>query len=228
MKFLISISLFISLISFSCNSNGLSSKKTSAEDVVHSIINKTPYLIIGEKNFLTGYKPLDIDGNINVVIEIPTGTIDKWEVDKKSGNMTWEFRNGSPRKVNYLGYPGNYGMIPQTLLPKSLGGDGDPLDVIVLGPSVKRGSVIKAKLIGALKLLDDGEQDDKLVAVMEGTPFYQVNSLAELDSSFNGTLSIIELFFSNYKGPREMESLGFINKNEAKEVLDLAIEAYED
>ena len=45
-----------------------------------------------------------------------------------------------PREVKYLGYPGNYGMIPRTLLPKELGGDGDPLDVIVLGPAVERGS----------------------------------------------------------------------------------------
>ena len=59
--------------------------------------------------------------------------------------MIWEFKDGKPRIVKYLGYPGNYGMVPKTLLPENLGGDGDPLDVIVLGPQVERGSVIKCK-----------------------------------------------------------------------------------
>ena len=74
------------------------------------------------------------------MIEIPTGTTAKWEVVKPSGELRWEFDQGRPRVVRYLGYPGNYGMIPRTLLPKEEGGDGDPLDVVVLGPAVPRGS----------------------------------------------------------------------------------------
>ena len=53
--------------------------------------------------------------------------------------MIWTFDHDTPRIVNYLGYPGNYGMIPRAFLPKNLGGDGDPLDVLLLGPSIKRG-----------------------------------------------------------------------------------------
>jgi len=60
-------------------------------------------------------------------------------------------------------------MIPQTLLSKENGGDGDPLDVIILGPSISRGSVVKAHLIGVLKLLDGGEQDDKLIAIIDNS-----------------------------------------------------------
>ena len=140
----------------------------------------------------------------------------------------WEIRNGSPRKVNYLGYPGNYGMIPQTLLPYDLGGDGDPLDVIVLGPSVERGKVIKAKLVGVLKLLDGKEQDDKLIAVMEGTPFYDIDTIEELKDQFNGTTTIIETFFANYKGQGKMESLGLGDEREARKILDYAIEEYKN
>ena len=98
---------------------------------------KDPYTKKGENNYLTGYEAVHDDGDINVVVEIPTGSVQKWEVDKTSGNLKWEFVDGKPREVKYLGYPGNYGMIPRTLLPKELGGDGDPLDVIVLGPAVE-------------------------------------------------------------------------------------------
>lgn len=184
------------------------------------------YTIIGEKNYLTGYEPIDAAGNVNVVIEIPTGTTAKWEVEKSTGNLKWEFVDKKPRTVKYLGYPGNYGMIPRTLLPKELGGDGDPLDVIVLGPAVERGSVLKTKIIGMLKLLDRGEQDDKLIAVVEGSPFFEINNLQELESNFKGTSTIIEIFFANYKGPGKMEPLGWANEIESKKILDFSIEEY--
>ena len=83
------------------------------------------YTIIGPKNFLSDYSPKNSDGTINVVVEIPTGTIAKWEVTKPEGKLEWEFKEGKPRIVKYLGYPGNYGMIPRSILPKELGGDGD-------------------------------------------------------------------------------------------------------
>ena len=62
-----------------------------------------------------------------VVIEIPAGTIEKYEIDKKNGGLKIDQRDGKPRLIKFLSYPANYGMIPQTLLPKNLGGDGDPL-----------------------------------------------------------------------------------------------------
>ena len=58
---------------------------------------------------------------------------------------------GTPRIINYGNYPVNYGMIPKTVLPINLGGDGDPLDAIVLGNPLPRGTVLKAKIIGLLK-----------------------------------------------------------------------------
>lgn len=219
---------FISIILFSLTScfNGSTKEEITIIKSTNASKKDNPYLLIGGKNFLTGYKPIHSDGTVNVVIEIPTGTVDKWEVEKKTGNMSWEFRNDIPRKIKYIGYPGNYGMIPQTLLPLELGGDGDPLDVIVLGPALERGTVVKAKLIGILKLLDGGEQDDKLIAVMEDTPFYSINSLEELNATFEGVTSIVETFFSNYKGVNEMKSLGFADENEAQKVLVKAIKAY--
>lgn len=179
-------------------------------------------------NFLLDYTPLAEDGDIFVVVEIPTGSNAKWEVSKPDGRLRREFRDGKPRVVSYLGYPGNYGMIPRTLLPESTGGDGDPLDVIVLGPAVGRGDVIKAKLVGVLKMRDDGEQDDKLIAVQAGTPLYAVNSIEEMDAAFPGVTQIIEIWFSNYKGRGEMESLGYGSEAQARKILKTAMAAFHD
>jgi inorganic pyrophosphatase len=184
------------------------------------------YTLIAEKSFLSGYEAKNRDGSVNVIVEIPAGTTAKWEVTKPQGQLKWEFRGEKPREVNYLGYPGNYGMIPQTILPKALGGDGDPLDVIVLGHAVARGSVIQAKIIGVLRLLDRREQDDKLIAVMAGTPLYEINSLSELDQRYIGASLIVETWFANYKGPGKMQSRGYGDNNEAYKILDAAISAY--
>ena len=185
-----------------------------------------PYTLVGPKNFLTGYQPLNGDGSIHVVIEIPAGTLAKWEVDKSDGKLRWEFKKGKPRVVKYLGYPGNYGMVPRTLLPKKLGGDGDPLDVLVLGPAVPRGTVVKVSIIGVLKLLDGGEQDDKLLAVAEGTAMAGVRDLRELNEKFPGVGTIVETWFVNYKGPGELVSLGFGNAKEAERILRASIDAF--
>ncbi len=184
------------------------------------------YTLVGKKNLLTGYQPKSPDGDINVVVEIPTGTVAKWEVTKPEGSLRWEFKKGKPRIVKYLGYPGNYGMIPRTLLPKELGGDGDPLDVIVLGPAVPRGSVVEAKLIGVLKLLDGGEQDDKLIAVLANTALYEAGNLKELKEKFGGVTTIVETWFTNYKGPGELVSNGYGDVEEARKILDAAIKAF--
>ena len=225
MKRCLPILIFV-LIVFLVTSCTKSEKVADAEVAADPIPD--PYTLEGERSFLDGYEPRNTNGSVNVVVEIPTGTTEKWEVSKPEGQLRWEFREGKPRVVKYLGYPGNYGMIPKTLLPKDLGGDGDPLDVIVLGPAVPRGSVVHAKLVGVLKLLDDGEQDDKLLAVMENTAFYQVNNLTDLHKNYPGVTAIIETWFDNYKGPGEMIPLGFRDVEEANVILDAAIQAFEE
>jgi inorganic pyrophosphatase len=148
------------------------------------------YTLVGRKSFLDGYPALDATGGVNVVVEVPAGSTQKWEVDKSDGSLRWEFENGEPRVVRYLGYPGNYGMIPRTLLPKERGGDGDPLDVLVLGSALPRGAVVKARLVGVLKLFDGGERDDKLIAVSAKGTFSEVRDLGSLRASFEGITEI--------------------------------------
>lgn len=162
----------------------------------------TPFVSVlkGEANFLTGYEPLNLDGTLNAVIEIPAGTTAKYETNKNNGMLELEQKNGKPRFVQYLGYPCNYGLVPRSILPKSKGGDGDPLDVCVLGPTVPSGSVVKARAIGILTLVDNGEIDDKIIAVMQTGPFATVSSLSDLDRRFPGVTAILQTWFTSYKG----------------------------
>lgn len=186
----------------------------------------------GEKNFLTGYDPINRDGTYNVVIEIPAGTTAKFEVDKNTGMMELEQKNGQPRYVQYLGYPGNYGLIPRTVLPKAKGGDGDPVDVLVLGPAVPRGSVVRGRAIGMLNLLDNGEIDDKIIVVMENSPFAKVRSIADLDAKFPGVTGILQAWFTSYKGygkdgKLQLSSQGFKGRAETIKFIGDAILDYE-
>lgn len=221
-KIIFYIFITLTFITYSCtdNSNEQVNQNISKSDT------SSLFLENNRKNLLTDFVPLFDDGDINVVVEIPSGTVDKWEVDKTDGQVKWEMVDNKPRVVDYIGYPGNYGMIPQTILPKELGGDGDPLDVLVLGSPVERGTVIKCKLIGVLYLLDRGEQDDKLIAVQSGSSLYHVNSLEELDSNYIGISTIIQTWFTNYKGPNKMKSKGFDDTDKALEILHSAINEY--
>ncbi len=203
------------------------SRAQQSPNIILDDSTKTLKIVTDTLNLLTDIRPRFEDGDVNAIIEIPAGTLDKWELNKLNGKIQWELVGNKPRIVDYLGYPGNYGMIPRTLLSKANGGDGDPLDVIVLGASIERGSIVKCKIIGVLYLLDRGEKDDKLIAVSENTPLYQINSIAELNENYHGISEIILLWFTNYKGPGKMVSKGFGERNNAIKILITAINEYQ-
>jgi inorganic pyrophosphatase len=156
---------------------------------------------------------------VHFVVEIPAGTNAKWQVDKATGALRWEQLDGRPRVVGYLAYPGSYGMIPSTALPYEIGGDGDPLDLLLLGPRVERGRVVVVRPIGILKLLDDGERDDKILAVPRSGPLSDVRDLASLDARYAGARTIVETWFTHYKGGNRVRSQGFGDAAEALEVI---------
>ncbi|WP_261837188.1 inorganic diphosphatase [Vibrio ishigakensis] len=192
-------------------------------------VNQVDTFTIERKRSFNDYPVISANGSINAIVEIPTGTSAKWELNKENPNqIIWEFKNDAPRIVNYLGYPGNYGTIPQTALPKELGGDGDPLDVLVLGQAVPRGDVINVRLIGVLKMMDDGEQDDKLIAVLTNdSPFSNVKSIEQLNNDFVGVSEIIKVWFESYKGrDGGMEVLGWGEAEEANSILEQAKNSY--
>jgi inorganic pyrophosphatase len=184
-------------------------------------------IITSPKNFVTDYAPTNPDKSLNFVVEIPTGTNGKWEVASASGTkLAWEIKDGKPRVINYLGYVGNYGMIPQTK-----GGDGDTLDVLAIGPALPRGAVVQAKLLGVLKYREDdaktGPEDDKLLAILSSSPIYNdVNSLKDLDEKYPEISAIVKAWFNNYKGPGKMFFQQIGDVAEAQAVLDAAIKAY--
>lgn len=161
-----------------------------------------------------------------MVVEIPSGSSDKWEVNKSSGVLEWEQVGEQPRVINYLSYPANYGFTPQTLLDIAFGGDGDPLDIIALGPAMERGKAIPVRIIGILRMVDRGQQDDKLIGVIKGSVFENLKDIKELDARFPGVTDIIQHWFSNYKGQGLVKCNGFGGYTEASIVLGAAIEGY--
>ena len=165
------------------------------------------------------YDFMNDDGSVNALIEIPAGTLEKWEYNKNTGKIELELINNKPRIINYLGYPANYGMIPKTLITKENGGDGDPLDVIVLGPRESKGSIVKCKIIGVLYLIDNSEQDDKLIAISNNSTLKNINNISQLDDIYDGILEILEIWFTNYKGGEQIKSKGYGDSKSALAIL---------
>lgn len=172
-------------------------------------------------NYVTGIETFNSRGELLSVVEIPAGSCQKWEVNKSTGEIEWERINSdSMRVVNYLPYPANYGFIPQTLMDKAKGGDGDPIDLFILGDGVSRGSVIACHTLGVITMLDQGEQDDKLIAVALDGHFGDVRTLAELNSRYGGTVEILTTWLKNYKRAGGVEIVGVEPISDINEYLD--------
>jgi len=198
-----------------CASGGTGTVRVSEKDA---------YTLVPDKNPIDAFPAINLDGTINVVVEIPAGTNQKWELTKQ-GVFKWEFTGDKPREIAYLPYPGNYGLVPRTLLDEAGGGDGAPLDVMVLGPAVERGKLVKAHPIGVIKLLDRGEQDDKILAVMDGTPLSKATDAEDLEAKFPGSTQILRIWFSNYVGD-SMLFLGLGSRASAISTVEIAAESY--
>jgi inorganic pyrophosphatase len=130
----------------------------------------------------------DAPSVVNVVIEIQRGSRNKIEVDKKSGRLFLDRVNGT-----LLGYPTDYGYVPETLCE-----DGDPLDaLIVIDESLPHGVVVPARPVGVLYFEDDNEMDEKLICVpADDISKDHIKSLDDLGESFKKN---IEHFYTHYK-----------------------------
>jgi inorganic pyrophosphatase len=125
---------------------------------------------------------------VNAVIEIPQGSVHKYEYDEKLQVFRLDRTLYSP-----VHYPGDYGFIPSTR-----GLDGDPLDVLVLVDAASfPGCVIEVRPIGLLKMVDQGKNDEKILAVVESDPVYR--EIRDSSEVFPHLLREIEHFFSIYK-----------------------------
>jgi inorganic pyrophosphatase len=125
---------------------------------------------------------------INVVVEIPQGSRNKYEYDKNLNVFRLDRALHSP-----IYYPGDYGFVPKTLAE-----DGDPLDVLILvvQPTFP-GCLVVARPIGLLKMTDEGKPDDKILAVPVGEPAY--NGVHTQMQIAPHTLRMISHFFETYK-----------------------------
>jgi inorganic pyrophosphatase len=132
--------------------------------------------------------PDDAHEGFNVVIEIPRGSKIKYELDKPTGMLKVD-------RVLYSSvfYPCNYGFLPRTYC-----GDGDPLDVLVLGyePVVPL-AILRARAIGVMHMRDQGAADDKIIAVGVNDP--AVSGFRDVSELQEHTLREIERFFTDYK-----------------------------
>ena len=155
--------------------------------------------------------PTYTEQGINVVVEIPAGTNHKIEYDKEKKVFVVDQRNGKDRIIDFLPYPGNYGFIPSTYMDSALGGDGDALDVLVIGESVPKGTVMAVKPIAALLLMDEGEEDTKIIAVPADPQLRVMNAdnFQDFSITYDGAKHIIETWFLYYDGLGTAESKGW-------------------
>ena len=133
----------------------------------------------------------DVPNEINVIIEIQKDSEPvKYEVDKVSGAMFVDRILSTPMR-----YPCNYGYIPRTL-----GGDGDPLDVLVILPlPLVPGSVVRCRPVGMLKMTDEAGGDEKLLAVPAGKIFAGYAHIEDIGQVSSHWLERIGHFFTHYK-----------------------------
>ena len=147
----------------------------------------------------------------HMIVEIPAGTNEKWEVNKKTGINELEMKKGKPRIIKFLPYPGNYGFLPQTL-----SGDNDPLDVILLSSNIERDSVVEIIIIGSLMFEDKGEEDFKLIAI----PVDEKEvSIEEYMINKPNAILIVKLWFDSYKKPGKMVFKGYLNRSDTLEYI---------
>jgi inorganic pyrophosphatase len=187
-----------------------------------------PDTILGSGHFNHDFPAQPGAGEVNVVIEIPSGTTGKFEVDDDDGRLHWQRdrEHGGRREVDYLPFPVNYGMVPRTLAQ-----DGDTLDAIVLGRTFERAHIAKARVIGVLAMADEAGRDDKLIAVPTEPElqngFSRLHDLAELDVQYPALRTILDLWFSHYWGKGATAVLGWGDAAEAAEILEQAKLRYE-
>lgn len=156
---------------------------------------------------------------VNALIEIPQGSRAKYEVDKDTGLLRLD-------RVIYSSfhYPVNYGFIPQTL-----GEDGDPLDILVFcSQSIQALCLVEAKIIGNMQMIDNGEMDDKIIAVASKDP--SVNHYEKMEDLPQHFLLELRNFFEQYKvlENKKVEIDNFQDKETAYKIIEKDINRYKE
>jgi len=152
-------------------------------------------------------------------VEIPQGSRCKYEIDKTSGLLKLD-------RVIYSSfhYPSNYGFIPQTY-----GDDKDPLDILILTSlPIQPLCLMDAKVIGVMQMIDNGDSDDKIIAVAANDPSVNhYNNIEELPKHF---FEELRHFFEEYKRleNKTVKVEEFGDKSTALKIIEEAFKLYKD
>ncbi len=155
---------------------------------------------------------------MNVIIEIPKFSKNKYEIDKETGLIALD-------RVMHTAqdYPFDYGFVPQTLFD-----DGDALDVVLLTTyPLAPGILVKARPVAIMEMTDGGERDDKILAVPVDDPrFAEVQDLSDVNKHF---IKEMTHFFETYKKVQNKEVLvgAWHGKTEAMAAFARSRESYE-
>lgn len=151
------------------------------------------------------------------IIEVPKGSKTKYELDKDTGLIRVD-----RILFSSVQYPANYGFIPKTYCE-----DNDPLDVLVLGQEpVVPLSIVTAKAIGLMKMSDQGEEDDKIIAIHVNDPEYtHYKSIEELSPH---RMAEVKRFFEDYKILEEKTVVveEFLGPEQAVKSLESSMQMY--
>ncbi|MGH7563835.1 MAG: inorganic diphosphatase [Gemmatimonadota bacterium] len=153
---------------------------------------------------------------MTAVVEIPRGGNQKYEVDKATGLLRL-----SRVLFSAFEYPFNYGFVPRTLAL-----DHDPLDILVVGLAAESLSLMTARPVGMLRMLDEGETDDKVLAAPAHDPRY--DEIEDLGDMAEHRLKELHHFFTHYKELEEKETLvtEWLGREEACREIQASLDRY--
>ena len=171
---------------------------------------------------------------VHAYIELTSFDLVKYEVDKVTGYLRVDRPQRSSSQPPTL-----YGFIPRTYCGNTVGsffpnkhqGDGDPLDICVISerPITKSEIVLNARVVGGLRMIDNDEADDKIIAVLANDSYWEnVNDIAQLPAVL---VERLRHYFGTYKLVPGKENMTFIESvydaKKAMEIVQAAIEDYE-
>ena len=162
--------------------------------------------------------PRYAEESIPAIIEIPTGSKVKYELDKASGLLRVD-----RILFSAVHYPANYGFVPRTYCD-----DGDPLDILVYCQErIVPLAIMQAKVIGVMRMRDDKGQDDKIIAVHADDPEYkEYGDVSEMPTH---RMRELKRFFEDYKGleHKRVDVSEPAGRGQALKVLRDAVKLYE-
>lgn len=158
-------------------------------------------------------------GVVNAIIEIPKDSNIKYEIDKETGLLKLD-----RFLFSAVYYPGDYGFVPQTLWD-----DGDPLDILIItSRPVQPMTLVQARVIGVIRMIDGDEKDDKIVAVYDKDPrFAEWQNIKDIPQHM---VKEIVHFFERYKElqGKQVKVLEVLDRNAAYKDIAAGQKMYKD